>query len=695
MPFEMKTKPSEPHQFRRKWDDSTVVWLDCGRTESADVAQESQVQDSRTTHSARIFTNSEECLAFLRAETDAGKILLILKHDEPHDFVNEVHHLPQIHSIYMIGPQRSDPIMHHRWKMRYPKLHGAFQDMEAIREHSNSEQPIIQSHTTSEISISVASVTDGLSETNNAQDASFMYAEILKEIFVEMNYPEDVHKEFVAWYRKRSPDSSFAEKELIVFEDEYHSRSAIEWYTRTRPVYKSLNNALRTNDVITLYQMRFLIKHIHEQLQQIQSFPTKVFPTRNIRLYRGVTLTDADFTSIQKNIGGLLSINAFWSTSLKCNVAKVFAALDRPESTHDRHSVLFEMDVDTDITRIPFASIEHISRFPDEEEVLFSMGTVFRINSVQNPEQRGPREWLVSLTLIEEKDPQLRRLSKDIKNLNNAPHPLARLAKLLHDMGKYNESSDIYRILLGDLRTERDWPLLAMCYADMGTNYHCKSEVNDAREMYERALEIHTKYLNVEDQRCASLYNNLGGLQYDQGDYTSALSNGNRALEILMRTNELEPRTVAAYMNNLGTILQKLDRNEEAQEKFERALKINEKCLDPNDPALAALVFNIGSTHLEQNQLQEAYEKYERALKIRERSLVGSHPEIASSYLAMSHVLFKLERYSEAMAYAEKAVSLFHRNSIQKGPEVESAEALLRILRAKRFIVDKLFKKPS
>lgn len=76
--------------------------------------------------------------------------------------------------------------------------------------------------------------------------------------------------------------------------------------------------------------------------------------------------------------------------------------------------ILFVMTVDRKIDSIPFADIRHLSRFPDEDEILFSMHAVFRIGEIRNLDHDG-KLFEVELTLTSDDDEDLRRLSECIE----------------------------------------------------------------------------------------------------------------------------------------------------------------------------------------------------------------------------------------------------------------------------------------
>ena len=72
------------------------------------------------------------------------------------------------------------------------------------------------------------------------------------------------------------------------------------------------------------------------------------------------------------------------------------------------------MSIDPSISSAPFASIEEVSYFQTEEEILFSMHTVFRIGEIKQIDENKSL-YQVELTLTSDNDPQLRILTEHIR----------------------------------------------------------------------------------------------------------------------------------------------------------------------------------------------------------------------------------------------------------------------------------------
>jgi len=90
-------------------------------------------------------------------------------------------------------------------------------------------------------------------------------------------------------------------------------------------------------------------------------------------------MSESDFDQLIKTKGGLMSLNNFLSTTKDREVS--FAYAESNQSNPDCVGILFVLLIDPSKSTTPFASINDVSHFTEENEVLFSMHTVFRILS--------------------------------------------------------------------------------------------------------------------------------------------------------------------------------------------------------------------------------------------------------------------------------------------------------------------------
>ncbi|UJR24206.1 hypothetical protein I4U23_027172 [Adineta vaga] len=121
----------------------------------------------------------------------------------------------------------------------------------------------------------------------------------------------------------------------------------------------------------------------------------------------------------------------------------------------DLVGILFVMTIDPTQSTTAFASIRDISAITHEDEVLFSMHSVFRIQDVK---QIGGNNKLfeVNMTLTGDKDIELSALTDRLRE-ESFPNEegWARLGLVLKNMGQNDKAEEIYRMLL-DQKTEEN-----------------------------------------------------------------------------------------------------------------------------------------------------------------------------------------------------------------------------------------------
>ncbi|CAF1335326.1 unnamed protein product [Rotaria sordida] len=142
-----------------------------------------------------------------------------------------------------------------------------------------------------------------------------------------------------------------------------------------------LNRALRAQDIDILYKFRFFIKDLHEQIQQLHMRHVESMETNVLTVYRGTRMTIDELDQFKKTIGCFLSIYHFLSTSSEQKIALGFALqhLHHPNI----EAVILEIKINVQECKTPFANIENFSEYDMEKEILFSLGTIYRLESIE------------------------------------------------------------------------------------------------------------------------------------------------------------------------------------------------------------------------------------------------------------------------------------------------------------------------
>ena len=225
------------------------------------------------------------------------------------------------------------------------------------------------------IAVSFLPLGEGNSNVNlNQLEPSFMYTQIFKEILLKMDYDRQSIKNFTAWCRNGDYGSPL---NITRFETEYHAKLAIWWYTYPSFVYALLNCALRIMEAETIINMGFFIRDLSQQIEQLHRKQISDYHGKLFVVYRGQAISTTDFDKLRKSEGGLMSFNSFLSTSTKRDISLGYVT--EAFSNTDQVGILFYMSIDPTIRSASFANIREVSYFQAEEEILFSMHTVFRI----------------------------------------------------------------------------------------------------------------------------------------------------------------------------------------------------------------------------------------------------------------------------------------------------------------------------
>jgi hypothetical protein len=171
-------------------------------------------------------------------------------------------------------------------------------------------------------------------------------------------------------------------------------------------------------------------------------------------VHRGQGLSQADFDQLQKTQGGLLAFNNFLSTSLDRDVSLNFAR--RMINTSDKVGVLFVMKINPSISATPFANVRNASYFQGEEEILFSMHSVFRIGQVKQIEKNNNRLWQVELTLTGDHDPQLQELTKSMREDTVGPTGWFQLGRLMMKVAQFDKAQEMFEMILDRTTDEKE-----------------------------------------------------------------------------------------------------------------------------------------------------------------------------------------------------------------------------------------------
>lgn len=622
-----------------------LIWLDGNIDPNDEDCQNTMKQLHHVMKIVNTFTDVEQCVQFLnKMKTD--KTYLIVSGAFGQQIVPRIHRMPQVESIFIFCGNKQ---YHEQWAKDWSKIRGVFTKIKRICEAL--EQRIVQCER-NEICSSVVDTSDGWTAKDlNRLDPSFMYTQILKEILLTIEFNQSHIQEFIKYCRKEvtsKKDQSYIRE----FEQGYRDKTPVWWYSCDRFLYSMLNRGLREMDTDLIVKFGFFISDLHDQIARLhnEQIIAQKF-NRRFYVFRGQVMTKKSFES-RITPGRLLSFNSFLSTSMKSDVALKFIKPD--ENDADLVSVLFAMTIDPARSTTPFAYIADSSYFgKDEEEVLFSMHSVFRIGGITSKDANYPL-FEVKLMLTSDDDTDLRQLTDLIrKETCSEVEGWARMAVTLLKMGQPTRAQQVYEILLKQATEDN---VRASIYHQLGVVKDDLGEYVEAIAYYEKCLQINRKLLPSDHLDLASTYNNLGAAYRNIGDYAKALSYYESALSIQQKSSSSDDSSIIKTYNNIGNVHCSMNNHQKALEYYEQVLSIRQQSLPSNHPDLAISYSNIGNAYSGMNDNKKALSYYEKALSIRQRSLPPTHPDIATCYGNIGNMYAKMEDYEKALISYEKAL---------------------------------------
>ncbi|CAF1549679.1 unnamed protein product [Adineta ricciae] len=681
--------------------DVVVIWLDNQIDHNNPDCQLTIAQLEHITDNISTFTDNDECVEYILNCND-HQVYLIVSGALGQYLVRCIHDIPLLHSIFIFCQNKS---YHEQWARHWNKIKDVFTDItslcQAIQNTFPQDEPTITP---------ISFVPSG--KRLDLLNPSFMYTQLFKEILLTIEFEDKHIEEFVRHHPGLITLDGTHSNDVKQSVRDYRAKEPIWWYTRGNSMHSMLNNALRIMDVDVLVRLGFFVTDLHRNIEQLhkEQFVNTPWSSRVFTVYRGQGLFHTDFGELKNTIGGLMSFNSFFSTSMQRDVSLSYAKsnADDPKLV----GILFTIEVDSSRSTTPFASIGNYGSFLQENEVLFSMHTVFRIHHIKVISTDRPL-YEVNISLTLDSDEELRTLTDHIRRETRLDgRGWTRLGQLLIQLGQHDKTENIYDILLNQTSDDSDegliyyqlghirynqglfqeattfyakslvpleksvpanYPNIAASYNSIGSVYVSIGDYRKALEYYEEALSIEQQSLPANHPSIATSYNNIGSVYVSMGDYRKALEYYEKALSIEQESLPANHPSIATSYNNIGSAYDSMGDYRKALEYYEKALSIRQQSLPANHPDLATSYNNIGSAYYRMSDYRKALEYYEKALSIRQQSLPANHPSIATSYNNIGFAYDSMGDYRKALEYYEKALSIQQQSLPANHPSIATS----------------------
>ena len=377
-------------------------------------------------------------------------------------------------------------------------------------------------------------------------------------------------------------------------------------------------------NIDVLFLLRFLIRDIDRQLRDNQL-------RRQVTVYRGQPMSSSELERLRNSVGDIISMNSFVSTSEKREKAIGFLTTSLDPSGVPLEKVLFEIVANPQVnTTKSFAYIDKLSFFPGEFEVLFMLGSSFRVNEVCAP-QGVKEEWTtVRMSLCGDDKYDLHGLYQHMKTqYGTGETNLLSLGNVLRLMGKYDLAEQYYHRFLHELSSNH--PLSGELYHNLGLVAKAKDKLDKSLELQKKALTLLKQTRPSDFVIIGNVHNAIGEI-YGVTDDNKALESFKQAVTLFEQAQNENHLDMALFHDNIGIIYQKQKNYLDALASYGKSLLIRQKHLPPTHQDLAKSFHNIGIVRLRLGLNDLAITNFKRALDIRERALPDNHSDIVMSH---------------------------------------------------------------
>jgi tetratricopeptide (TPR) repeat protein len=185
-----------------------------------------------------------------------------------------------------------------------------------------------------------------------------------------------------------------------------------------------------------------------------------------------------ELETLKKCCRQFISVNSFFSTST--DYWRAISFLNVSDDTDNLKAVLFEIDADPKMVATkPFADISSHSEYSDKSEVLFMLGSIFRLTSVSRNSES--QVLVIRIVLCSENEHDLKEALMYMKQQTRTGETnLRTFGKILCKMGKFDLAKQYFSYLLKEL-SPKD-PLIGILYEDLS---ELASQVGD----YDKGIE--------------------------------------------------------------------------------------------------------------------------------------------------------------------------------------------------------------
>ncbi|CAF0977621.1 unnamed protein product [Rotaria sp. Silwood1] len=371
------------------------------------------------------------------------------------------------------------------------------------------------------------------------------------------------------------------------------------------------------------------------------------------KTFRGQQISVEELDRWKNNIGTIISINSFFSTS--CNIETSLKFARSCMISNDMRSILLEVEIDSSLENVIWADISHRGHFKHEQEIIFNLNSLFKIVSVNFDSTF--QLWKIQLKTTDEGTDNVEQYLSCIKQQMEYSSPIVYFGwLLLNELGQVNQAEKYFQMLLRSLPS--DHPDIPSVYNGIGRVYSERNELDLALANYEMAYKLWRERLHSNPSHIARSLHNIANIMRDKGDFDQALNKYREALTIEEENHPDDNLQKAIIIQNIGNTLIEKGDLDTALDCLSRALDMLEHILPEQHPKISTCLGDIGSVYEKKNDFEKALDYYHKELDMDERCLPSDHPHLSRDLKKIVITYKKYEKVDQALEFCCQKLDL-------------------------------------
>eukprot|EP00761_Pharyngomonas_kirbyi_P009711 gb/GECH01009729.1/.p1 GENE.gb/GECH01009729.1/~~gb/GECH01009729.1/.p1 ORF type:complete len:698 (+),score=165.38 gb/GECH01009729.1/:1-2094(+) len=231
------------------------------------------------------------------------------------------------------------------------------------------------------------------------------------------------------------------------------------------------------------------------------------------------------------------------------------------------------------------------------------------------------------------------------------------------------------------------------CYAIMGDIMLKLEKVAESIFYFETIRDSTEQMKDASEKEKVKANTDLANVLLSLGRWSDALISLKHISRVISIRQE-HPEVGTVY-NNVGNVLRQQGEFKRALKSYNKAKKIFENVYGYFNKSTGTVYTNIGNIYLDRGEYQSAFRMYIQANAIREKVLGKNHTETAHSIYNLALVNYKLQRFGQAYQFAMHARDMLNQKLGENNQDTILASRLLATIVRKKSKTRRMSSPPS